>query len=90
MKIWKYIAIVLLGVCLGLCIAFKLKGPEIEIRQQIKKMKQRGTGNTQEAKMQTILLESTKWSGGLFRRDPEKIAARKAKKEARRAKRKQK
>jgi len=89
MKIWKYVAIILLGICLGLCLAFKLKGPEIEIRQQIKKMKQRGTGNSQEANMQTILPKPGKRKKGLFgwmKRDPEKKAARKAEKEARKKK----
>jgi anthranilate/para-aminobenzoate synthase component II len=85
MKIWKYIALILLGICLGLCLAFKLKGPEIEIRQQIKKMKQRGTGNTQEANMQTILPKPEKRKKGLFgwlKRDPKKKAERKARRKA--------
>lgn len=50
--IWKCCALILLGVALGLCIAFRLRKPEMVIEQQIKKLKQRGNGNSQDADMQ--------------------------------------
>ena len=90
MKIWKSIAIYLLGAVSALLIALKMQKPGTVINQQIKKMKARGTGNTQEATMNNVFPKSGKRKKGLFRRDPEKVAARKAKKEARRAARKKK
>lgn len=93
MKIWRSIAIFLMGVAAALLIAMKMQKPGTVINQQIKKMKTRGTGNTQEATMNNVLPESGKPKKGLFgflKVDPEKKAARKAEKEARRAARKKK
>lgn len=50
-KVWQILAFLFLGVALGLCIAFRLRKPETVIRQQIKKLKQRGQGNTQDVEM---------------------------------------
>lgn len=89
----KNIAIFLMGVAAALLVAMKMQKPGTVINQQIKKMKTRGTGNTQEASMQTILPEPNQKRKGLFgflKRDPEKKAARKAEKEARKAAKKKK
>ncbi len=88
MKIWRSVAVFFMGMVAALLLAAKLKKPETVINQQIKKMKARGTGNTQEVQMETTIPEKKK--RGLFRVDPEKKAARQAEKEARRAKRKKK
>lgn len=93
MKIWKYIATFFMGLAAGLALAFRIKKPETVVNQNIKKMKTRGTGNTQEATMNNVLPESGKSKKGVFgflKGDPEKKAARKAEKEARKAARKKK
>lgn len=84
MKFWRIAAVFFMGIAGGLALAFKLKKPETVINQSIKKMKARGTGNTQEVQMETTIPEKEK--RGLFSANPEKKASRKARRAARKKK----